>query len=196
MVYQRGREQFRKFEVAFDILTGFLSTFPRRFRQRLFESFRNTNGKKGLAVRYALLKTLAKKCGSNVSVYPGVYIFHPENLTVGDNVSIHPMCYFECGQDESQGLIIGDDISIAHGVTLMTTTHLYSDPTKPIKDQGIEENRIVIADCSWIGAKATILCGKTVGKGCIVGANSVVTHSLEAMGVYAGAPAHKIGDRS
>ena len=196
MAYQRGREQFQKYEGVLNFLASFFGIFPRNFRRCLFEFFQNTKGKKGLAVRYALLKTLAKKCGSNVSVHPGVYLFHPENLTVGNNVSIHPMCYFECGRDESQGLTIGNDVSIAHGVTLMTTTHLYSDPTKPIKDQGTEEKRIVIEDCSWIGAKATVLCGKTVGKGCIVGANSVVTHSLEAMGIYAGAPVRKIGDRS
>lgn len=196
MSYQRGRDQFEKYKGVLNALAIFLNILPRCYRRCLWEGFRYTKGRKGLAIRYILLKTLAKQCGSNVSVHPGVYLFHPENLTVGNNVSIHPMFYFECGVDKSHGLTIGNNVSIAHGVTLMTTTHIYSDLTKPVKDQGTEENRIVIEEDSWIGAKATVLCGKIVGKGCIERANSVVTHSLESMGIYARVPARRIGDRS
>ena len=36
-------------------------------------AFRKTQGNKGLVIRYILLKTLAEKCGDNVSIHPDAY---------------------------------------------------------------------------------------------------------------------------
>lgn len=51
-----------------------------------------------------------------------------EKLELGDNISIHPMCYFEC----SGGLMIGNNVSIAHSSSILTSTHTYSDFNLPI----------------------------------------------------------------
>lgn len=44
-------------------------------------------------------------------------------------------------------------------------------------------------DDVWIGAGVKILDGVKIGKGCVIGANSVVTHSLKPFGIYVGVPA-------
>ena len=44
----------------------------------------------------------------------------------------------------------------------------------------------------WIGEGAVILPGISLGDGCVVGANAVVTRSFEAGSVLAGVPARRI----
>jgi acetyltransferase-like isoleucine patch superfamily enzyme len=51
---------------------------------------------------------------------------------------------------------------------------------------------IVIEDDVWIGAKAIILKGVTLGKGCVVAAGSVVTKSAPAYSLIGGNPARII----
>lgn len=54
---------------------------------------------------------------------------------------------------------------------------------------------IVIEDDVWLGSGVKVLDGVVIRKGCVIGANAVVTHSTEAYGVYVGIPAHKIKSR-
>lgn len=145
-------------------------------------------GKIGIALRYILLKTLAKQVGDNVSIHSGVYLFHPENLSIGDHVSIHPMCYLEA----SGGLTIGNNVSIAHGATIMTESHRYDSLDIPIKDQGLLFKETIIESDVWIGAKATILYGTTIGSGSIVAAGAVVTKNVPRLAIVGGVPAKVI----
>ena len=91
----RGRDKFNKAKGIINHIVRFYSIFPTKLRTRWFVRHRNTNGNIGIVIRYALLKTLAKSIGDNVSIQPGAYIFNPKELEIGDNVSIHPMCYIE-----------------------------------------------------------------------------------------------------
>lgn len=181
---KRGRDKFNKFKPLINLLVGLYSVFPRKARKILFEHYRMTKGLKGLVLRYALLKSIALKCGNNVSVHPGVYLFRPENLSIGDNVSIHPMCYI----DAEGGIKIGNDVSIAHGVTVMSTSHSYNKLDVPIKDQEVLIESTHISDNVWIGAKATILSGKTLNTGCVIAANCVVTKDVESNVIVGGIP--------
>ena len=104
----RGRDKFSKVKPILKLMSVFYAVFPLKIRKILFEHYRGTKGLKGIAIRYALLKSIAKKCGDNVSIHPDCYIFSAENLEIGDNVSIHPMCYL----DATGGLKICNDVSI------------------------------------------------------------------------------------
>ncbi len=190
----RGRDQFAKYKGAFKVITGFYKILPFGMRKKALEKKRNTRGKFGIGLRYAILKSITDDVGDNVAIFPGVYIFHPENIVVGNNVSIQPMCYLECGNVKG-GITIGNDVSIAHGVTVMATTHTFDDPDVPIKDQEVIDEPVRIDENVWIGAKASILSGVTVGRGSIVGAGAVVTKSAEPEGIYVGVPARRIKDR-
>ena len=187
----RGRDKFAKVKPLLNVLSLFYSIFPMKIRKILFERYRNTKGLKGIAVRYALLKTIAKKCGDNVSIHPDCYIYFPERLEIGDNVSIHPMCYIDaCG-----GVTIGNDVSIAHAVTIMTSSHHFDKHDIPIKDQTFDVLKTEIGDNVWVGAKATVLCGNNIGSGSVIGAGSVVTHPIKENTVNAGVPARIIKER-
>lgn len=184
----RGRDKFLKLKPVINILCGIVSMLPKGFRRKRFYRLRNKKGKPGMLIRYIYLKTLSPACGDNVSIHENVYLLEPDKFTCGDNVSIHPMCYM----DATGEINIGSDVSVAHGVTIMSTTHLYEDINTNIKDQGIINKKTVVKDNVWIGAKATLVAGITVESGCVIGANSVVTHNCDQNSVMAGTPARKI----
>lgn len=188
---KRGRDKFEKVKPFLSFLSAVYKVFPLKLRKWLFIQHRNTKGLIGIAIRYALLKTISPKCGDNVSIHPGCYLFFPEKLEIGDNVSIHPMCYF----DAVGGISIGNDISIAHAVTIMTSSHHFERHDIPIKEQDYDVKKTVIEDNVWIGAKATILCGNSIGNGAVIGAGAVVTHDIAANTVNAGVPAKVIKER-
>lgn len=190
----RGRDQFAKYKGAIGALTRCYKLMPLRLRKKAFEKHRYTRGKIGLGLRYAILRSIAESVGDNVAIFPGVYILHPENIIVGSNVSLQPMCYLECG-DAKGGITIEDDVSIAHGATVMATTHTFDDKDVNIRDQEVIGEPVRIEKNVWIGAKATILSGVTVGQGCVIGAGAVVTKSTEPDGVYVGVPARRQKDR-
>lgn len=192
---KRGRDQFHKFRRVFAFLTSFYRLFPLKKRVRFLEKHRYMRGKLGLGVRYAILKSVAVECGDNVGIFEGVHFIDPQHLRIGSNVSIHPMCYIDCGKNAENGLIIGSDVSIAHGTTIMDTTHSYTDRTVNIKDQPLLTLRTEICDNVWIGAKATVLAGNTVREGCVIGAGTIVTKSTEPDCVYVGTPARLLKRR-
>lgn len=188
---QSGRDRFSKIKPILKFLSKLYGIFPMGIRQKLFLHYRNKKGAVGIALRYALLLSIAKGCGDNVAVREDCYILRPQGLTVGNNVSIHPMCYIEStGEVE-----IGNDVSIAHGVTILSTSHRYDAPNVPIKYSGIDNRKTVICDNVWIGAKAVILCGNTVGSGSVIAAGAVVTHDVPPNTIVAGVPAVPIKTR-
>ena len=187
----RGRVSFHRYKSILIFMSYIFSIFPYTIRIKLLEHYRMKKGKEGLAVRYALLKTLCRKCGDNVSIDTGVFLFNVKDFSVGNNVSINPMCYL----DAYGGIDIGNDVSIAHGVTIMSTTHNYSNLDIPIKEQGVNAKHVIIEDNVWIGAKATILLGVHIGTGSIIGANAVVTKDVMKNEIVAGVPAKLIKKR-
>ncbi|MGA2962919.1 MAG: acyltransferase [Candidatus Korobacteraceae bacterium] len=142
----------------------------------------------GIALRYMLVARLARNCGDNVSVFEGVYLFELENMSIGNNVSIHQMCYISA----AGGVSIGDGVAIAHGSSIMSTEHNYSDPSLPIIDQGGRYAQVTLSNDVWIGAGVRILAGVSVGEHSVIGAGAVVTRDVLAFSVAAGVPARVI----
>lgn len=193
--YVRGREKFSKARWAIRIFTAFYGMFPLKIRIKLLEYYRNKKGIIGLGIRYALLKTIAQRCGENVSIHADCYLLNPQNLSLGDNVSINPMCYIECGKSAEGGVTIGNNVSIAHGVTIMASSHSFDDTKINIKDQKVSYRSVRIEDDVWVGAKATILSGRVIKKGAIIAAGAVVTKDVESYTIVAGVPARVIKSR-
>jgi acetyltransferase-like isoleucine patch superfamily enzyme len=93
------------------------------------------------------------------------------------------------------GVRIGDGVYTGTQVQIAAVNHVYSDPDKFIKDQGITAVGITIEDDVWLGSNVVIVDGVTVSKGCVVGAGAVVTKSLPPYSVAVGVPAKVVKDR-
>lgn len=187
----RGRDKFQKIKKPVVLISKVVNVVPYRARYALFKHFRNYNGNSGLIARYILVKSLAKKCGDNVSIHPNVMIFAPENLEIGDNVSIHPFCYI----DATGGITIGNDVSVAHSSTIMSTEHKYDSKDLPIKDQGVSFLPTVIHDNVWIASGVRVLAGSVISTGTIVAAGAVTKSLLKSNAIYGGVPAKHLKDR-
>ncbi|MEB7715530.1 acyltransferase [Staphylococcus equorum] len=184
----RGREKYYIYFKITNKITKYIKILPLNFRKKLFSMFQGTHGLIGIGIRYVLIKSIAKKCGENVSIHSNVYIFKPENLVLGSNVSVHPMSYI----DSTGQIEIGNDVSIAHGVTILSSSHNFSSYTLPIKDQGISLNETIIENNVWLGAKSTILSGISIKENSIVGASSVVTKTHNKGDIIIGVPGKAI----
>jgi len=84
---------------------------------------------------------------------------------------------------------IGRGCILSYHVSLLDHDHQFAADISP-NDLPISAAKpIVIGDDCFIGAHAFILKGVTLGKNCVVAANSVVNRSFPAYSVIAGSPA-------
>lgn len=98
-------------------------------------------------------------------------------------------------------LKIGAYCSIAPDVTfLLSADHaLHHISTYPFKvkclgekSEGISKGDIIVGDDVWIGYRAIILSGVTIGQGAVIAAGTVVTKDVPAYAIVAGNPARII----
>lgn len=95
------------------------------------------------------------------------------------------------------GVSIGDQCSIASNVAIYSSNHVFQRRDRTIKSQGLTtKGGVVIGDDVWIGTKAIILDGVSVGKGAVIGAGSVVTRDVPEYAVVVGNPARQISERN
>ncbi len=109
------------------------------------------------------------RIGNNCGIGAGAHISAINGIYIGDNVLT--------GQD----ILITDN---AHGSTDRALLDI-SPNLRPLHSKG----KVVIGDNVWIGEKASIMPGVTVGEGSIIAANSVVTRDVPPYCVVGGCPA-------
>lgn len=87
------------------------------------------------------------------------------------------------------GITIGDRVYTAPLVQMLAVNHVFDDPTRPMVEQGITAEGIVVEDDVWIGAGAILTDGVRVGRGAVVAAGAVVTQDVPPHTVVGGVPA-------
>ena len=144
-------------------------------------------------------KKCMKHCGKNVHIRPmssdikGIY-----NISVGDNVTIPKGSTIYCTRAE---LIIEDNVLLGPNPTIITGDHRIDLIGKHINEIADDEKLpchdlpVVIKEGVWCGANVTILKGVTIGKGSVVAAGAVVTHSFPPYSIIGGVPAKLIRNR-
>jgi acetyltransferase-like isoleucine patch superfamily enzyme len=98
-----------------------------------------------------------------------------------------------CTIDVRSGLTIGDNVVFSPEVMLLAGMHDINDPG--FASSPVGPYRVEIEDYAWIGARAMIMPGVTVGRGAAVEAGAVVTKDVPPFTIVAGVPAKPIGMR-
>lgn len=127
--------------------------------------------------------------GQKVRIYPGLRVeLEGENpkITIGNNVSIGQDCHFV---SSSGNLVIGNNVVISGNVLITNCDHNYKEIGTFLYNQGLKNQETKIGDNSFIGYGAVILAGTTIGKQCVIAANSVVRGDFGDYCVIAGSPA-------
>jgi len=143
--------------------------------------------------RLWLTRVLGIRMGEGAGVYLGCYVwfYGPSQIRrAGIAIGPHTHINRDCTLDTRGGLVIGANVSISPGVMILTSEH-------PVTDPGFAEERrpVTIGDHVFIGSRAIILPGVTLGRGSVVAAGSVVTKSVDELVVVGGVPAKSIGTR-
>ena len=139
--------------------------------------------------RYLLLKwVFGIKFHSEACIHLGVKFFGSgSDSYIGKNTVVNP----EVRLDLRGGLLIGENVSISREVFILTLSHNYNEKNFPLVKGAVE-----IDDDAWIGIRAMIMPGVKVGKGAVIGSNSVVTKDVPPYAVVAGNPAKIISKRT
>jgi maltose O-acetyltransferase len=132
--------------------------------------------------RSAVLRRQLAACGENVSIRLPVVINNPDQVRIGDRVSINAFFHVWA----HGGVTIGDDTLIASHVAITSLTH---DPQAPLYSDSLVSRPVVIGRNVWIGAHAVILPGITIGDSAIIGAGAVVTRDVAPRTTVVGVPA-------
>lgn len=139
-----------------------------------------------IQLRWRLLRTYGLQV-SRSRISPCVW-FGSSRVTIGEGSFINYGCMF----NTTAPIAIGHNCDVGMQVMFATSSHEIGGSDR--RAGKATAAPITVEDGCWIGARAVILPGVTVGRGTVVAAGSVVTRNCEPNSVYAGTPARKTRD--
>jgi acetyltransferase-like isoleucine patch superfamily enzyme len=99
-----------------------------------------------------------------------------------------------CSVASAAAVEIEHDVLFGANVAVRDADHGFSVPDRHRASEPlVGASPVRIGAFAWIGQNAVVLKGVTIGRNSVVGANSVVTHSVEEGAIVAGVPARQIG---
>lgn len=142
-----------------------------------------------------------------------IRLHHPERLFLGARVFVGPGCWLQtlprpgaalprvdigdgcsfAGYDvvsAAQSIVIEPGVLFARNVYVSDHIHAYEDAAAAIQDQGLDKVApVVIESGAWLGQNVVVCPGVRIGRGAVIGANSVVRSDVPARHLAAGSPA-------
>lgn len=139
------------------------------------------------SIRGAYLGIWLGSFGKGSGVQCGCRFLNGRKVHLGERTVIN---FGSLLDGRKHSIITGTDVSIGPEASILTLGH---DPRSPAFDD--RGGDVVIGDRVWIGYRAIILPGVTIGEGAVVGAGAVVTRDVPSYTIVAGNPARPIGER-
>jgi maltose O-acetyltransferase len=150
----------------------------------------NNSEPEAFAERRLILGELFGSLGEGSVINPTLRCDYGFNIHVGKNVFMN----FDCVLLDCSRIDIGDDVQIAPGVHIYTATHPME---ASVRKSGLELAKPVrIGSGVWLGGKAVVCPGVSIGENTVVGAGSVVVRDLPANVFAAGNPCKPIRELS
>jgi len=139
-------------------------------------------------LRWLVLRPWLSSVGQGAGIQMHCRILRGPGITLGDRSVINHGCLLDGRRHPIQ---IGCDVSIGPEAAILTLGH---DPQSPqFADRG---GPVAVGDRAWIGYRAIVLPGVSIGEGAVVGAGAVVSRDVPPFTIVAGNPARPIGERS
>ena len=133
--------------------------------------------------------------GDRVSIKPGARLEVVQSnrmrlpiLSIGDGSNLEQNAHIAC----HNRIVIGKNVSITANCSIVDINHPCTNPdlTKSLANLIVDEPTFVeIGDRVMLGVGTVVLPNVRIGKGAVIGANSVVTHDIPPYAIAAGAPA-------
>jgi acetyltransferase-like isoleucine patch superfamily enzyme len=137
-------------------------------------------------IRQALFRLAGIQIGRGSAIHMGARFFLPDGISIGDDTIVGYRAFL----DGRKKLKIGSHVDIASEVMIYNSEHnLESDKFEA------SDGPVTINDYVFIGPRAIILPGVTIGKGAVVAAGAVVTKDVPEFTIVGGVPAKEIGER-
>lgn len=132
------------------------------------------------SLRRLILRCFGARVAHGVVLRSGIRVKYPWLLSIGEYTWIGEDVWV----DNVAHVQIGANACISQGTYLCTGNHDWSDPIF-----GLVVQPIVLEDGAWVGTRALVCPGVTVGRCGVVVAGSVVTKSVPAFEIHSGNPA-------
>lgn len=119
---------------------------------------------------------IGRQCilGQNVMIASGVHIGN--NVKIQNNVAVY------------SGVEVEDDVFLGPSCVLTNVTN----PRSQVVRRGLYEKTLIRRGAT-VGANATVVCGVTLGRYCLVAAGAVVTHDVPDYALIVGVPGRQTG---
>ncbi|MCK0147047.1 acyltransferase [Arenibacter sp. F26102] len=127
--------------------------------------------------------------GSKYRISPNITLVGSySNLKLGQRSEINAGCFL-LAKDR---IVIGENSTLAYQTTILTSANPNGPHNVLVRLYPAIKKPVIIGKNSWIGARATILPGVTIGNYCIVAAGALVTKDVPDYTLVAGVPAREI----
>lgn len=141
-------------------------------------------------IRNRIGRKLLDDCHKTSNIETGAFFGSGKGITLGSRSGIGVNCLL------SGPISIGKDVMMGPDVVILTQNHTSKRLDIPLIEQlEIDVRKVTVEDDVWIGARAIILPGVTIGTGSIIGAGAIVTKDVPPFSVVAGNPAKIIRKR-
>lgn len=193
----RGRVLARRFDQAGSDLWAYGPLTVRRDRQSKLVCGDHCRIYPQVVLRCEAMDTrsvpAAITLGNELQLKDGAHLTaRSGQIVIGNRVAIGARCEFAATLAD---IVIGDCCRIAGEVYLATGNHRFARADQLIMEQGCSFESVRIGRDCWIGRRAMVLPGVSIGDGCVVAAGAIVTRDVPALSVVAGVPARVIKQR-
>jgi lipopolysaccharide O-acetyltransferase len=127
--------------------------------------------------------------GASISVESTAWDRPAPVLVIGERVGIRPYCTISA----AESLIIEDDVIIGAFTGIIDSDHTFALGRPNVMHNPLATAPVRIGRGSWLAERVAVLRGSTIGRCCIIGANSVVRGEIPDCSIAVGAPARVVG---
>jgi acetyltransferase-like isoleucine patch superfamily enzyme len=169
-------------------------------------------------VKFYSKRHIRIKDGVTIGIYAELDGLSEEGINIGNNVKIGNFTQIKCTgtlkkigrgfsiEDNSGvgefsffgaagGIKIGRNVIMGQNIRFHSENHNFDRLDVPIKEQGVTNKGIIIEDDCWFGSGVVVLDGVTVGKGSVLGANTLVNKDIPPYSIAVGNPVKIIKSR-